>query len=156
MPPLSNQGVRFLHWLTSKTLRCRHPSTTDSTPAPVTRTQPRTESCFKARRCKPMLRSEGSETAEPQKDKFRCVRPGHPRARTSVAVSDKAQQNDWNGQSAATQRRGDCSPNPTPVTPSLRWSNKLSRCPSNMYSLLGIASSTVRIAHCPNIETQCL
>lgn len=50
-----------------------------------------------------MLRSEGSETAEPQKDKFRCVRPGHPRARTSVAVSDKAQQNDWNGQSAATQ-----------------------------------------------------
>ncbi len=99
MPPLSNQGVRFLHWLTSKTLRCRHPSTTDSTPVPVTRTQPRTDSCLRANRCKPMLRSEGSETAEPQKDKFKCVRPGHPRARTSVAVSDRAQQKDYKRQS---------------------------------------------------------
>ena len=41
-----------------------------------------------------MLRREESETAEPQKERFRCVRCGQPRARTSVAVSERAQQKD--------------------------------------------------------------
>jgi hypothetical protein len=41
-----------------------------------------------------MQRSEVSETAEPQKARLRCVRLGRPRARTSVAVSERAQQKD--------------------------------------------------------------
>jgi hypothetical protein len=43
-----------------------------------------------------MQRSDVSETAEPQKARLRCVREGRPRARTSVAVSERAQQNDYN------------------------------------------------------------
>lgn len=42
-----------------------------------------------------MQRSDESETAEPQKARLRCVREGRPRARTSVAVSERAQQKDW-------------------------------------------------------------
>jgi hypothetical protein len=41
-----------------------------------------------------MLRSEESETAEPQKESLREESWGHPRERTSVAVSESAQQND--------------------------------------------------------------
>jgi hypothetical protein len=41
-----------------------------------------------------MQRREVSETAEPQKARLRCVREGRPRARTSVAVSERAQQKD--------------------------------------------------------------
>ena len=41
-----------------------------------------------------MLRREESETALPQKERFRWVSWGQPRARTSVAVSERAQQND--------------------------------------------------------------
>jgi len=41
-----------------------------------------------------MDRSEESETAEPQKERRREVRCGQPRERTSVAVSERAQQND--------------------------------------------------------------
>ena len=40
-----------------------------------------------------MLREE-SLTAEPQKERFRCVRFLQPMARTSVEVSERAQQND--------------------------------------------------------------
>jgi hypothetical protein len=36
-----------------------------------------------------------SETAEPQKARLRCWREGQPRARTSVAMSLRAQQKDW-------------------------------------------------------------
>lgn len=43
-----------------------------------------------------MQRSEVSETALPQKARFRWVRDGRPSARTSVAVSERAQQNDYN------------------------------------------------------------
>lgn len=92
--PYSSHGVRFLHWLTSKTRSKLHPSTTDSTPVPVTRTHPRTDNSCRSRRCKPIQRREGSETAEPQKDKFRCVSCGQPSANTSVAVSESAQQKD--------------------------------------------------------------
>lgn len=42
-----------------------------------------------------MLRSDESDTALPQKERFRCVRCGQPKARTSVAVSERAQQNDY-------------------------------------------------------------
>jgi len=42
-----------------------------------------------------MLRSEESETAEPQKESLREASWGHPRERTSVAVSESAQQKDY-------------------------------------------------------------
>lgn len=42
-----------------------------------------------------MQRRDVSETAEPQKARLRWVREGRPRARTSVAVSERAQQKDW-------------------------------------------------------------
>lgn len=44
-----------------------------------------------------MQRREVSDTAEPQKARLRCVREGRPRARTSVAVSERAQQKDYSG-----------------------------------------------------------
>ena len=94
-PPASSHLPKFLHWLTSKTSRSLQPSTTASTPVPVTRTQPRTERFRSSSKCSDMQRSEVSETAEPQKARLRCVRLGRPRARTSVAVSESAQQNDW-------------------------------------------------------------
>lgn len=93
-PPASSQRVRFLHWLTSNSRRTVQPSTTASTPTPVTRTQPRTDRCFSFRRWRPIERKELSETAEPQKDSLREVRAGQPREITSVAVSERAQQND--------------------------------------------------------------
>jgi hypothetical protein len=94
-PPASIHRCRFLHWLTSNSSRSLHPSTTASTPVPVTRTQPRTERWRSSRRCSEMHRRDASDTAEPQKARFRCVSIGRPRARTSVAVSDNAQQNDY-------------------------------------------------------------
>jgi hypothetical protein len=42
-----------------------------------------------------MERSEESDTALPQKESRREVRCGQPRERTSVAVSERAQQNDY-------------------------------------------------------------
>ncbi len=42
-----------------------------------------------------MERSEESETAEPQKASLRERSCGQPRERTSVAVSERAQQNDF-------------------------------------------------------------
>lgn len=96
-PPASIHLCRFLHWLTSKSSRSLQPSTTASTPVPVTRTQPRTERWRSSRRCSEMHRRDVSDTAEPQKARLRWVSIGRPRARTSVAVSDSAQQNDyWN------------------------------------------------------------
>jgi hypothetical protein len=41
-----------------------------------------------------MERREESETAEPQKDSLREERWGQPKERTSVAVSERAQQKD--------------------------------------------------------------
>lgn len=41
-----------------------------------------------------MLLSDESDTALPQKDRFNFRSWGQPRARTSVAVSERAQQND--------------------------------------------------------------
>lgn len=41
-----------------------------------------------------MLLSDESDTALPQKDRFSIRSWGQPRARTSVAVSERAQQND--------------------------------------------------------------
>jgi len=93
-PPASIHRPRFLHWLTSKRSRSLQPSTTASTPVPVTRTQPRTERFRSSRRCRDIQRREVSETAEPQKARLRCVSEGRPRARTSVAVSERAQQKD--------------------------------------------------------------
>lgn len=93
--PCSSQGDKFLHWLTSNTSSSLHPSMTDSTPFPVTRTHPRTDSSRNSIKCKPIQRNEGSETAEPQKDRFNDLNWGQPRARTSVAVSERAQQNDY-------------------------------------------------------------
>jgi hypothetical protein len=60
----------------------------------VTRTQPRTESCLSSSKWREMQRKEVSETAEPQKARLRWVREVRPRARTSVAVSERAQQKD--------------------------------------------------------------
>lgn len=42
-----------------------------------------------------MERREESETAEPQKASLRDWSCGQPRERTSVAVSERAQQNDY-------------------------------------------------------------
>lgn len=70
------------------------PSTIASTPTPVTRTQPRTESSLSSRRWSPIERREESETAEPQNERRREVRSGQPKERTSVAVSERAQQKD--------------------------------------------------------------
>lgn len=42
-----------------------------------------------------MQRRLVSETAEPQKARLRWVREARPRARTSVAVSERAQQKDY-------------------------------------------------------------
>lgn len=42
-----------------------------------------------------MQRKDVSDTAEPQKARLRCVREGKPSARTSVAVSERAQQKDY-------------------------------------------------------------
>lgn len=95
MPPPSSQLFKFLHWLTSKISSLLQPSTTASTPTPVTLTQPRTDSSLSSRRCSPMDRSEESETAEPQNESLSDWRRGQPRLRTSVAVSDSAQQNDY-------------------------------------------------------------
>lgn len=44
-----------------------------------------------------MERRDWSETAEPQKERLRCVRAGQPRERTSVEVSERAQQKDCGG-----------------------------------------------------------
>lgn len=93
-PPASNHRCKFLHWLTSNTSRSLHPSTTASTPVPVTRTQPRTDRLRSSRRWRLMQRRDVSETAEPQNARLRCVSEGRPRARTSVAVSERAQQKD--------------------------------------------------------------
>lgn len=93
-PPASSHLCRFLHCETSIDSRMVHPSTTASTPTPVTRTQPRTESSLSSRRCRPIERSEESETAEPQNASLREWSWGQPRERTSVAVSERAQQND--------------------------------------------------------------
>ena len=93
-PPASSQRCRFLHWLTSNASSLWQPSAMASTPTPVTRTQPRTERARSSSRCRPMLRNDESETAEPQKERLSLCRLGQPRARTSVAVSERAQQKD--------------------------------------------------------------
>jgi len=50
-----------------------------------------------------MLRREESETAEPQKESFREESCGQPRERTSVAVSERAQQKDWGCQHSCNE-----------------------------------------------------
>lgn len=105
-PPCSSHRARFLHWLTSNTSRTVQPSTTASTPVPVTRTHPRTESSRSSRRCRPMQRREESETAEPQKESRRWRSCGQPRERTSVAVSESAQQKDRGCVSRLPSERG--------------------------------------------------
>lgn len=52
-----------------------------------------------------MDRSDESETAEPQKESLSDWRRGQPRLRTSVAVSERAQQNDYPFQSARELKR---------------------------------------------------
>ena len=42
-----------------------------------------------------MERRELSDTADPQKERLSFRKWGQPRASTSVAVSERAQQNDW-------------------------------------------------------------
>jgi hypothetical protein len=106
-PPCSSHRARFLHWLTSNTSSTVQPSTTASTPVPVTRTHPRTESSRSSRRCRPMLRREESETAEPQKESRRWRSCGQPRERTSVAVSESAQQKDRGCVSRLPSERGE-------------------------------------------------
>src|SRR5690242_5101378 len=141
-PPASSHRARFLHWLTSKTSRSLQPSTTASTPVPVTRTQPRTERLRSSSRWSEMQRSDVSETAEPQKARLRCVRFGRPRARTSVAVSERAQQNDWgsirHGPDSLLDENKDLQ-DPTPSAPWQHWSSKQLRCRSNRCNQQGKA-----------------
>ena len=137
MPPASSHGVRFLHWLTSKYWSLWHPSLIASTPMPVTLTQPRTESSFSSSRCKPMERRELSDTALPQNERLSLRRWGQPRASTSVAVSERAQQNDYYMSTlfiGAGNALRLCLPGQGLSIPSQHWSNIQSRCPSNMYS----------------------
>lgn len=119
-PSAFSQRSRFLHWLTSNTSRSLHPSTTASTPTPVTLTQPLTLKLRSSRRCRDMQRREVSETAEPQKARLRCVREGRPRARTSVAVSERAQQKDYQTVSDMKCRwwNAENLRDPAPATPS--------------------------------------
>lgn len=94
LPPASH-WFKFLHWDTSNACSLWQPSTMASTPTPVTRTQPRTDSSSSSSKWSPMLRREESLTALPQNDRLRRRRWGQPSARTSVAVSDNAQQKDY-------------------------------------------------------------
>ena len=82
-----------------------------------------------------MERREESETADPQKESLRERRCGQPRERTSVAVSERAQQNDFccslapesskskNGMKKVIVAR-EYVPNPIPATPLPHWSDK--------------------------------
>ncbi len=106
-PPCSSHRPRFLHWLTSKTSRTVQPSTTASTPVPVTRTQPRTDNSRSSSRWRPIDRKDESDTAEPQKANRRCRSCGQPRERTSVAVSERAQQKDWDSIRLVSKRKED-------------------------------------------------
>ena len=94
IPPPSNHRPKLRHWLTSNFVSRTQPSTMLSTPVPVTRTQPRTDSSCRSSRCRPMERRDWSDTALPQKERFKCVSEGQPRERTSVEVSERAQQKD--------------------------------------------------------------
>lgn len=93
-PPFMSQRDRFLHCDTSKSCRSEQPSRMASTPVPVTRTHPRTDRYWSSSRCSEMERSDESDTADPQNARLRCVSDGQPRATTSVAVSESAQQKD--------------------------------------------------------------
>lgn len=70
LPPASH-WFRFLHWDTSNARSLWQPSTMASTPTPVTRTHPRTDSSSSSSKWSPMLRSEESLTALPQNDRLR-------------------------------------------------------------------------------------
>lgn len=80
-----------------------------------------------------MERSDESETALPQKDSLSDERWGQPSDRTSVAVSERAQQNDCWGllahyptspnpalkhETKRGKKNREDKPNPTPSTPS--------------------------------------
>ena len=86
---------RFRHWLTSIALSHRQPRTTTSTPTLVTLTHPLTDRNSSFERWFPIDRSDGSDTADPQKARLRRVSCGRPSERTSVDVSERAQQKDW-------------------------------------------------------------
>jgi hypothetical protein len=73
-----------------------------------------------------MLRRLESETAEPQKESLRDSRDGQPRERTSVAVSERAQQKDCLTSVHYFFRKFSCKkvlPDPAPSIPSQRSSN---------------------------------
>jgi len=80
-----------------------------------------------------MLRSDESETAEPQKESLRDASCGQPKERTSVAVSERAQQKDCFYVSAPFMKevgnengeggRGKNVLNPAPASPSQHSSN---------------------------------
>src|SRR3569833_1454753 len=93
-PPAASQPARFLHWLTSSHSKRPQPSSTFSTPTPVTRTHPRTLRPFRSFRCRAMHPRLASLTALPQNASRSSLSMGRPRATTSVAVSDSAQQNE--------------------------------------------------------------
>lgn len=103
---------KFRHWLRSTFSKSSHtlfptpPVPPDvgprdikhsvSTPPFVTRTQPRTLISRNSWRCKLMVRMLLSDTAEPQKARFRRRRCGNDNAMTSTLVSERAQQKLWN------------------------------------------------------------
>lgn len=91
-----------------------------------------------------MERSEESDTADPQKERRRLRSWGQPRESTSVAVSERAQQNDYSCliSTISIGRVGRDILNPTPSTPSPHLSNTQSRYPSNTYNPPRSASPT--------------
>ena len=82
-----------------------------------------------------MERREESETAEPQKDSLSVESCGQPRERTSVAVSERAQQKDCRTSvfvslyvfAISGMKRVDCAPDRAHATPSPHWLGRRSR-----------------------------
>ena len=120
----------------------------------MTRTQPRTERLRSSSKWRPMLRSEESDTALPQKDRFSFRSCWHPSARTSVAVSERAQQKDFNqGQHVNGTNAQEFLPSQDLVAPLLHSLDTQWRYPLDMYNQPNIALLIVKIGTDPNAES---
>jgi hypothetical protein len=91
----SNHLCKFLHYNTLKTSKTAHPLTIASTPVSVTLMQPLTASSCSSKRRRLISWRLESEMAKPQKLRRREWSCRKPREKTSIAVSERAQQNDY-------------------------------------------------------------
>ncbi|EGS17084.1 uncharacterized protein CTHT_0074130 [Thermochaetoides thermophila DSM 1495] len=88
--PVATQRSSYPHFPTPPCMS--HRPSTFSTPLPVTLTQPLTDSPRSSLRCNATHPKLASLTALPQNAILSSLNCGNPKATTSVAVSDKAQQ----------------------------------------------------------------